>query len=69
MIDYLDESFPESLRLVVSANSKNAARMINILRSKINERKRPRWFVSDYEKAISLPFKKMWHQLNHPIEQ
>lgn len=69
MIDYLDESFPDALRLVVSDNPKNAARMINILRSKINESRRPRWFVSDYEKAISLPFKKIWHQLNHPLEE
>jgi len=67
MIEYLDESFPDALRLVVSANPENAKRMINILRSRIDERKRSRWFVSDYEKAVSLPFKRIWHQLNHPL--
>jgi hypothetical protein len=67
MIDYLDESFPNALRLVVSATPENAERMIGILRYKIPERERPRWFVSNFEKAVSLPFRKIWHQLNHPI--
>jgi hypothetical protein len=69
MIEYLGDSFPTALRLVVSANKKNAARMKGILRSKINERDWPHWFVSDYEMAISLPFKKIWSQLNNQIDE
>ncbi len=65
MIEYLNDSFPKALRLVVSANKENAARMAKILRYKINERDRPRWFVSDFDKALVLPFKKIWHQLSN----
>ena len=67
MIEYLNESFPNVLRLVVSANSKNALRMMGILKTKLPEREWPRWFVSDYEKAVSLPFKKIWSQLNNSM--
>lgn len=69
MIGYLDASFPEALRLVVSANRKNAVRMIRGLRAKIKEEDRPQWFVSDLERAITLPFKKIWHQLDEPVEE
>ncbi len=68
MIEYLKDSFPKALRLVVSANKKNAVRMMGILRAKVNERDWPRWFVSDFEKAVALPFKKIWHQLDRPID-
>lgn len=69
MIEYLDESFPEALRLVVSADAKNAVRMINILRSKINDREKHRWYVGDLDKAVTLPFKRIWHQINHPVTE
>ena len=68
MIEYLNASFPNALRLVVSAKKENAVRMAGILRTKISERDWPRWFVSDYEKATSLPFKKIWHQLSNPTK-
>ena len=64
MLEYLNDSFPTALRLMVSATPENAARMKNILRSRIPEKEWPRWFVSDLEKAVSLPFKKIWHQLS-----
>ncbi len=67
MIGYLDESYPEALRLVVSANSKNAVRMIKNLQSRIPEGTKKRWFVSDFEKATTRPFKSIWHQLDHPL--
>ncbi len=65
MLEYLGESFPTALRLVVSATPENAARMTRILRSKISEKEWVRWFISDYEKAVSLPFKKIWLQLSN----
>ena len=68
MVGYLDESFPDAIRLVVSAETKNAIRMIKALRAKIRESDQYRWFVSGIEKATTLPFKKIWHQLDHPIE-
>ena len=64
MLEYLAESFPTALRLIVSDTPQNAERMKGILRSKIPEREWPRWFVSDYEKAISMLFKKIWHRLD-----
>ncbi len=67
MLGYLEESFPKALRLVVSENPKNAARMIRLLRARIGEQDRHRWFVSDYDKAVALSFKKMWHQITYPV--
>jgi len=67
MIEYLKDSFPNALRLVVSANKKNATRMMEILRSKISEHDWSQWFVSDFERAVSLPFKKIWNQLSGHI--
>ena len=69
MIDYLKDSFPNVLRLVVSADKKNATRMMNILRGKVRESEWDRWFVSYFERATTLPFKKIWHQLNQPIKE
>jgi len=66
MLEYLTESFPTSLQLMISDTPENATRMKSILRSRISEKEWSRWFVSDYEKAISLPFKKIWHQLSNP---
>lgn len=67
MIGYLNESFPEALRLVVSANSKNAIRMIRNLQIRIPENDKKRWFVSDFEKATTRPFKSVWHQLDQSL--
>ena len=44
-----------------------AVRMIGALRAKISENDRDRWFVSDFEKATTLPFEKIWHQVNYPV--
>jgi hypothetical protein len=69
MIGYLGDSFPEALRLVVSANTKNAIRMIKGLRAKIREVERTQWFVSDFGRATTLSFKKIWHQLDEPVAE
>ncbi len=54
--------------MVVSAIEKNAIRMIRALQIKIKKSEQETWFVSDFEKATSLPFKEMWFRLDHSLE-
>jgi len=67
MVNYLNFSFPEATRMVVSSTGKNAIRMIRALQIKVRATEQVKWFVSDFERATTMPFKKIWHQLNHPI--
>jgi hypothetical protein len=69
MIGYLGDSFPDALRLVVSTTPKNAVRMIRGLRAKIREKEQHQWFVSDFQRATTLPFKQIWHQLDEAVEE
>jgi hypothetical protein len=68
MVNYLNFSFPETSRMVVSAIEKNAIRMIRALQIKIKKSEQEKWFVSDFEKATSLAFKEMWFRLDHSLE-
>ncbi len=67
MVNYLNFSFPDTTKMVVSASEKNAIRMIKALQIKIKAPDQEKWFVSNFERATALPFKEIWHQLNHPI--
>ncbi len=67
MTDNLKDFFPYATKLVVSANPKNAVRMIGMLQAKIRSEDRHLWYISDLDKVKTLPFKRCWHQLNHPI--
>ncbi len=68
MVSYLNYSFPETSKMIVSAIEKNAVRMIRALKIKIKKNEQQKWFVSDFEKATKLPFKEIWFQLDHPLE-
>jgi hypothetical protein len=69
MVSYLNYSFPEATKMVVSAIEKNAIRMIRALQVKIKKSEQEKWFVSDFEKATTLPFKEIWYQLDHPLSE
>lgn len=64
---YLKQYFPNATKLVVSVNRENAVRMIKALQTKIKTGEQHLWFVSDLDKVKNLSFKKIWHQLNHPL--
>ncbi len=66
---YLKQYFPNATKLVVSASRENSIRMIKALQTKIKSGEQDKWFVTDFEKIKTLPFKKIWHQLNHPLEK
>jgi hypothetical protein len=69
MTTYLKYYYPNATKLVVSASRENSVRMIKALQTKIKGEEQHQWFVSDFEKVKTLPFKKIWHQLNHPIKE
>jgi len=64
----LKHHFPDVTKLVVSADRKNALRMIKTLQTKVKNDEQNKWFVTDFEKIKTLFFKKIWHQLDHPFE-
>lgn len=68
MVDYLEDSFPEATKLVVSANRHNAIRMYEALQAKVRKSEHPKWFISYMERALTLPFKKIFHSLTRPIQ-
>lgn len=67
MVEYLNDSFPDGYKLVVSANDKNTVRMFNALRVIVRKSEQAKWFVSNFERATTQPFKGIFHQLNQPI--
>lgn len=67
MMENLKDRFPRALRLIVTATPGNAVRMIRSLQAKIKPDEQQKWFVSDFERVTTKPFKKSWHQLNHPL--
>jgi hypothetical protein len=67
MTENLRGGFPHALKLIVSATPGNAVRMIRSLQSRIKPEEQKQWFVSDFERVTNKPFKKCWHQLNHPL--
>jgi hypothetical protein len=69
MAEYLSDEYPQAYRLVVSATYKNALRMIQALKSKVRSSEQPKWFVSDFQKATSKPFKEVWHQIDQPLDK
>lgn len=68
MIWNLKHHFPDATKLVVSADRKNALRMIKTLQTKVKNDEQNKWFVTDFEKIKTLSFSKIWHQLDHPFE-
>ena len=67
MVDYLEDSYPEALKLVVSVSEKNTLRMARALQLKIRKDDQPKWYLSYHERVMSLPFRKVWHRLDMPI--
>ena len=67
MVNYLNYSFPEATKMVVSAIEKNAIRMIRALQIKVRKSEQGKWFVSDFGKATTLPFKEIWFRLDHSL--
>jgi hypothetical protein len=68
MVSYLNYSFPETSKMIVSAIEKNAVRMIRALKIKVKQNEQEKWFVSDFEKATTLSFKEIWFRLDHHLE-
>ena len=60
MVNYLNYSFADTTKMVVSASEKNAIRMIRALQIKVRKSEQEKWFVSDFEKAVTLPFNEVW---------
>jgi hypothetical protein len=69
MIWNLKHSFSDATKLVVSDNRKNAERMIKALQARIKSGEQHQWFVSDLEKLKTQPFKMIWHQLGHSLQE
>ena len=67
MVDYLKDGYPFAYKLVVSADYQNALRMIRALKVKVKMEDQEKWFITDYEKASTQPFKGIWHQLNQQL--
>lgn len=67
MVEYLNDSFTDVYKLVVSANDKNTVRMFEALRVIVRKNEQAKWFVSYFERATTQPFKKIFHQLNQPV--
>ena len=67
MTENLKGGFPRALKLIVSATHGNEVRMIRSLQTRIKPDEQPQWFVSDFERVTTKPFKKCWHQLNQPL--
>lgn len=44
-------------------------KLIRALQKKVKSGEQHQWFVSDYEKVTTLPFKKIWHKLDHPLDE
>ena len=68
MVDNLKDGYPHAFRLVVSADHKNALRMIRALKIKVKGEDQEKWFVTDQEKATTQSFKGIWHQLDKPLD-
>jgi hypothetical protein len=68
MVSYLNYSFADTTKMVVSASEKNAIRMIRALQIKVRKSEQEKWFVSDFEKAVTLPFNEVWFRLDHPLD-
>ncbi len=64
----LRDIFSDALKLIVTSNSSGAVRMIRLLQEKINSGDQHQWFISDFNKVTSMPFRSCWHQLNHPLD-
>jgi len=67
MVGYLENSFPDDFKLVVSASRPNAIRMYKALQLKVRREEQSKWFISYLERATTLPFKKVFHSLTRPI--
>jgi hypothetical protein len=68
MAGHLRDRFPYALKLIVCSTPRNAARMIRALKTKVKSDEQEKWLVSDFEKATTLDFKGIWHQLDQPLE-
>lgn len=69
MTGYLKDYYPNATKLVISATRKNAERMIRALQKKIKSGEQQQWFVSDLEKVTTLPFKRIWHRIDHVLDE
>lgn len=67
MIGNLKDFFPVALKLIATTNPSSAIRMIRFLQAKIKVSEQHLWFISDFNKVTSMPFRRCWHQLDKPL--
>ena len=60
MVRNLEYSFPNAVRMIVSANEKNSVRMMRVLQAKLRESQLDYWMFSDMECVRTQIFKKLW---------
>jgi len=56
-----DPVFSKGYKLIVSKNTEDAESLIPRLKERVKEKEK--WFVGDYERALTAPFKKVWFNL------
>lgn len=61
----LASEYPNARKMIVFRTEEAARRFIPVLQKKIT--KKEPWYVGDYERAVKLPFTKIWHHLTEPI--
>lgn len=68
MVNNLERSFPDAIRLIVSANEKNSLRMMKTLKNKVDQEDWGKWLFSDMYCVRNLIFKKIWSPLSSEVD-
>ncbi len=67
MVWHLTDDFPDTYRLIVSETEKNARRMVRHLQGRLKKDQWREWYISDFKRVTTRPFRKAWHNLARPL--